>query len=769
MRYIVTILLLLCVPSISQGISRTISNPQTQMVSSRISSLGITNPVIAGDIGAMYANPASLGDVESMPLSLSSKKLLDEFDYTLINIGLPLDLRIPIRDNKTMMQHIMFGLSYGEVSLSGIPETILDAQGNPRAISTFSSGYRVGALGAGTTFYDLYGFDALSIGSSMKMTQFYTLNASASTFSLDLGAIGTHYIEYGLIDKLHAGIAIQNILAPPMKHSETGNEGLLPFEFYAGLRADILDEKVSLYGHNGIDGLTLGAEYYLQDSLVLRGSSDFTRLNLGTGIIFERVAIGFGNRDFSLRLDYNYSQNAAPFEAEPNHSVSFSILGESRPKAPRILSPPEEFLITYKQNMNLKGVGPRNTAIRFYNNQSLSRTVVSDKYGKWAIKDFPLKEGRNLIYLRSYSLDKDTSLESYPIVIYSDTQAPKLEVQVLPDNDYLVIKIKSNENLDLIEASILNTPLTFYKDTPKSMSEIDSVPETAQLHDEPTHWIAEIKTPEELSPDRLPKDMFNLQLRVVDEAGNDTNFIEYPFFASVEFPQDKYVHYKPSIRFLGRVSDMILNLSINDNPVYIDNSQQFAIPIDLDPGKNNVRLSVKGLNETIVDYSMRILRLATFPDLNDRVRGRREIEFLATLGILTGDDDGKFYPIKPVTRQYVAKLMVLANGGDSDTLPEVTTNLFNDVPANHPFASYIQTAVESGLIFAFPDGTFKPEQALTLSETIFLLSNAGIINYQDSGEDENSYVSRSQLAEFLAYSAEYELKIEQLINWEKGY
>ena len=46
------------------------------------------------------------------------------------------------------------------------------------------------------------------------------------------------------------------------------------------------------------------------------------------------------------------------------------------------------------------------------------------------------------------------------------------------------------------------------------------------------------------------------------------------------------------------------------------------------------------------------------PDINPRVKGRREIEFLSTIGILHGNDDGNFYPERAVTRQYLTKIML---------------------------------------------------------------------------------------------------------------
>ena len=105
---------------------------------------------------------------------------------------------------------------------------------------------------------------------------------------------------------------------------------------------------------------------------------------------------------------------------------------------------------------------------------------------------------------------------------------------------------------------------------------------------------------------------------------------------------------------------------------------------------------------------------------------------------------------------------------EEKNLAEVTTNLFADVAFDHPFSKYIQSGVNEGLIFAFPDGTFKPDQELTLTEVIYLMSNAGIIDYEEV-EDSDRLITRAELAEFLAYTPKFERKIEKLIDWEKGY
>ena len=205
---------------------------------------------------------------------------------------------------------------------------------------------------------------------------------------------------------------------------------------------------------------------------------------------------------------------------------------------------------------------------------------------------------------------------------------------------------------------------------------------------------------------------------------------------------------------------------------------QFAVPIELTLGKNTIdfelileadkKMSSKdAIAPTVLTHTMRVLRLKRYPDVTPKTKGRREIEFLSTIEGIDGDDDGNFYPNEPVTRAYITKIMVLAT--EASIPNTIESRLFSDVPIDHSYAKYIKVAIENGLIFSFPDRTFRPDQALTLSETLFLLSTSGVIENTEIDDTQDSYVTRAQLAEFLAYTPEYEQEIEDLINWKVGY
>ena len=82
------------------------------------------------------------------------------------------------------------------------------------------------------------------------------------------------------------------------------------------------------------------------------------------------------------------------------------------------------------------------------------------------------------------------------------------------------------------------------------------------------------------------------------------------------------------------------------------------------------------------------------------------ISALAARGRITGHDDGTFRPTALVTRQAFAAFMFDRDG-------EVTATPFVDVGAGDPLARSVQSAAEAGVIRGYPDGTFRPAEAIT--------------------------------------------------------
>ncbi len=89
------------------------------------------------------------------------------------------------------------------------------------------------------------------------------------------------------------------------------------------------------------------------------------------------------------------------------------------------------------------------------------------------------------------------------------------------------------------------------------------------------------------------------------------------------------------------------------------------------------------------------------------------IRYLYCSGIVSGYSDGTFHPYNNATRAQLTKIVVLARGWNANC---PGTPHFSDVPTNHPFYCYIETAYAHGAITGYGDGTFRPDNSLTRGE-----------------------------------------------------
>ncbi|MCG8501699.1 MAG: S-layer homology domain-containing protein, partial [Firmicutes bacterium] len=96
------------------------------------------------------------------------------------------------------------------------------------------------------------------------------------------------------------------------------------------------------------------------------------------------------------------------------------------------------------------------------------------------------------------------------------------------------------------------------------------------------------------------------------------------------------------------------------------------------------------------------------------------VERLNALGIIDGMDDGKYHPEAPVTREQLAKILVVTLGLE-DSLPTQAETSFKDVDADRWSAGYISAAAAQGLIKGYPDGRFQPEKKVSYAEALTML------------------------------------------------
>jgi hypothetical protein len=98
------------------------------------------------------------------------------------------------------------------------------------------------------------------------------------------------------------------------------------------------------------------------------------------------------------------------------------------------------------------------------------------------------------------------------------------------------------------------------------------------------------------------------------------------------------------------------------------------------------------------------------------------IAWAATRGITTGMAHGTFRPEQPVTRGQMATFLSRAM-----KLPPAGSAGFSDVPADHVHADAIAALVARGVATGYPDGTFRPERPVTRGQmATFLVRGLGL-------------------------------------------
>lgn len=723
--------------------NRTLDSPQSQMISARMQSLGGANPVLL-DVGTMMINPAVLGRIDYTPISFSNQSFLgNAIHYTVFNMAIPFEFKFSINSTDTP-QRVTFGLSYGGAGMGDIPETIYS---NNRIFQTglYSAGFNLLHASAGTQFFGLFGSNVFSAGVATKLLQQYIKSDSRIGFGLDAGIIADYSVSGFGIEALSVGVSFLNVLGTTMVWPGNVAPSTLPIQLLFGASISMWDGDLLGFIVSGARGLTLGSEYWLQESVSVRGSVGGNELNLGIGLQFDNVVGGIFDDDYAVRFDYNYNQLLGGDDALSSNIFSLTVLGSSRPSKPRILSP-SNVSLTQETMVALSGVGPPKTSIQIYTNGGLSRTTQTDRFGNWSYPTLPVTEGDNRIYIMAYDIAKENSVKSDVILVTSDTSPPKVTIGIVPvDQNELEVTVSSNEILSQLQGGVDGVPIGFQS--------------TDGLF-----FKGRLPYPSDLiMPYGVPTQFKFLQLVYTDRVGNQGAVDEYPFFAKVQFPTDMSIHYFDSIRILGMGSPAVKMVYVNGDLAKMDSINNFSLVRGLKLGKNLLTLIFKtdGMD---IEHSLRVLRLKSYSDIS-KAKERREIEFMATLGIIEGEKDGRFYPDREVTRRYMARLLAT----QAKVKPtKRKSDLFSDVKQNDVDSDAIEYVIENGYLYAFPDGTFRPDRTLTSSEVLSLLASAGIIDDQVDDSQEET-MTRKQLARLLAINPRFDSQIETLVNWEEGY
>ena len=117
---------------------------------------------------------------------------------------------------------------------------------------------------------------------------------------------------------------------------------------------------------------------------------------------------------------------------------------------------------------------------------------------------------------------------------------------------------------------------------------------------------------------------------------------------------------------------------------------------------------------SLLTLPFNVLFAATFSD-TDTSFYRDSIDKLATEGIISGYGDGRFGPDNTITRAEILKILFWAKWVRPTGELE---SCFGDIWANVWYHAYVCEGVKLGVVKGFEDGTFKPNNPVTVLEAL---------------------------------------------------
>ncbi|MFH1390308.1 MAG: PorV/PorQ family protein [Candidatus Margulisiibacteriota bacterium] len=198
---------------------------------------------------------------------------------------------------------------------------------------------------------------------------------------------------------------------------------------------------------------------------------------------------------------------------------------------------------------------------------------------------------------------------------------------------------------------------------------------------------------------------------------------------SVDSPSDKAVIYDDNVKVSGKVNftEGEVGAAIKDVTVKVNgiNAQvmpdgSFTANAPVNKyGKKLIAIEAATPAGDSAGKELRLVRLTSFADVPEGYWAKMPIENNATVGLVQGYPDGNFKPNNALTRAELATLLVRAKGIE---LPASRARqVFKDVKPDFWAAKYIEVAQREGLIKGYPDKSFRPNNKISKAEGIAVL------------------------------------------------
>lgn len=269
-------------------------------------------------------------------------------------------------------------------------------------------------------------------------------------------------------------------------------------------------------------------------------------------------------------------------------------------------------------------------------------------------------------------------------------------------------------------------------------------------------------------------------------------------YLKVNNPPDKSVVFNETVTVEGQVLPEVLRLETDSKEISLERGGTFQYKHSLNLGKNKILLTAYGAEEKrLGEENVRVLRLKSFSDVSPGHWARTPIAILAMENIVSGYPDGRFKPEGNITRAELCAM--LAKTRPSPYIPKPVK--FKDLK-KHWATKFIAQAVEEGAVKGYPNGTFKPNGLITRAEGVAIIARfaklpqaavleppfpdvpgrfwaareilsargAGLLKYLEGRFFEsNKKLTRAEVVEILSRTGLIALKVEEMLDFNRGY
>lgn len=121
---------------------------------------------------------------------------------------------------------------------------------------------------------------------------------------------------------------------------------------------------------------------------------------------------------------------------------------------------------------------------------------------------------------------------------------------------------------------------------------------------------------------------------------------------------------------------------------------------------------------------------AEFSDVPQKASYADEVNHLAALGIIKGNENGEFKPDDMITREQFARLIIAAADEEYKADIYKNTSVFPDVTSSRWSSGFVNAAVKLGYMKGMLDGKFHPTEGVTYAQVCTVLVK--MLGYSDS-------------------------------------